>query len=166
MRWPNNVRVGVSLSVICWGVAKSRSTLIACGRVANPGRRGVFRHSIHRVSQELDDAIDVPVLRDVGRRDQHVISAAAVDGAAHRVARKPPAQRFGLDARMHLESVWKRRLGATVCDDLNRLKEPTAANVANMRVSGETFAQTRGQSRTQSPYCLQKTLVGDYALYG
>src|SRR4051812_17167117 len=48
-------------------------------------RSDIAQRGIHRIAQALDDRIDLRRRHDVGRRDDDVVAARAVDRAAHRI---------------------------------------------------------------------------------
>ena len=103
------------------------------------------------LAEPVDDHVDIAVAADVRRRQHDVIADAAVHGAAHRIAGKPARKRLGLDARMQLERGIERRSRGAIGDELDRLEQAAAPDIADMTVIAETFGQPPLEARAAVP---------------
>src|ERR1041385_6215968 len=97
---------------------------------------------IDRISQSLDDRVYPGVVDDKRRREEHVISARAVDRSAHRINQQSARHGFVLDPCMQLARWIKRLFGATIGHDLDPLKQTTAAQIADKRMIAEPLVET------------------------
>ena len=76
---------------------------------------------------------------------------AAVDGAAAGIDQQAAIEGVGLGALMQAERRIERRLGRAVRDQLDRLEQSAAANVADMGMIAEAVGQQRHQPRARAP---------------
>src|SRR5689334_20162473 len=97
---------------------------------------------IDRLSQPLDDRVDSSAVDDKRRREEHVISARAVDRSAHRINHQSARHGFMLDPCMQLAGWIKRLFGAAIGHDFDPLQQTAAARTADTRMTAEPFAAT------------------------
>src|SRR5947209_369826 len=96
---------------------------------------------IDRIAEAFDDDIDVLSRRNEGRCDQHMIAADAVDGSAHGIDYQSVAHGLSFDADIELEHRIERLLRVAVGNQLDRLKETPAADIADMMMIAEPLAE-------------------------
>src|ERR1041384_2504018 len=101
--------------------------------------RGVRRtetadRGIDRVAEPFDDRIDLLRVDDEWRREQHMVAARAVDGAAGRIDHHAARHCLALDARIELELGIERRLRRAILDELDTHEQAASADVADVGV--------------------------------
>src|SRR5260370_39127741 len=85
-------------------------------------------------SQPLDDGVDGAAVDNERRRQQHVVTPRAIDRSSHRINHQSARHSFTLDPRIHFALRIERFLGPTVRYNLEALKQPAAAHVADQRM--------------------------------
>ena len=110
-----------------------------------------FQRAVDGVAQPVDDHVDIVRCRDIGRREQDMIAAAAVHGSAGRVAAKPAFERGGLDPLVELERGIERRARGAIGNQFDRLEQAAAPDVADMPVIAETLGQPPLEMARRAP---------------
>src|SRR6266851_10471041 len=117
-------------------------------------------------SQPLDDGVDRAAVDNERRRQQHVVAAVAIDCSSHRINHQSARHRFALDPRIHFALRIERFLGSTVGYNLEPLKQPAAAHVADKRMIAEPLLQPPRQMRALRPDIGKQTVAADDPLHG
>jgi len=99
----------------------------------------VFDCGIDRIAQPLDDHLDVARRADVRRRQQHMVAAQPVHGAAARVAGEAVRKSRALDARVHFQFRIERCLAGAIRDNLDAVEQAAPAHVADVVMVAETL---------------------------
>src|SRR5579883_2598055 len=114
----------------------------------NENRSNTSRQRVvHCAAQAVDDLVDLACGDDEGRCQQDVVAARAVDRAAHWIDHQPAGHRRLLDPGVQLTGGIERRLGHPVLDQLDRLEQAAAADVADMGMVAEALAQPPAEMR-------------------
>ena len=90
----------------------------------------VRQRGIDRVAEAVDDGVDLRRVDDVGRREDHVVAALAVDRAAHRVAGQAAREGLALHPLVQLQRRVEDRLASR-----GRRTNSTAQNRPRPRMS-------------------------------
>jgi len=85
-------------------------------------------------AEALDYLVHIVGTDNEGRREQHVVSAHAVGGAASRITHQSSRHGLALDAGVEFERGIERLLGLTVLDQFDTEKQPAAADITDMGV--------------------------------
>src|ERR1700741_4099103 len=101
-----------------------------------------FQGAVDGLAKPVDDHVDIFSRRDIGRRQQHVIAAAAVDRAARRIAGKAALERRRLDFLVELESGIERLSRGAIGNQLDRPEQAAPTDVADMPVIAKTVGQS------------------------
>src|SRR5215469_12671717 len=120
---------------------------------------------IDRIAQPFDDYIDRGIVDDERWREQHVVAALSVRGAAHWIDHEPARHRLVLDARIELARRVEWLLGSAVGDQLEALQQAAAAHVADERMIAEALAQAAVEMRSLSAHIGEKIVTPDHALH-
>ena len=112
--------------------------------------------AVDRGAEPVDDHVDVIRRRDVGRREQDVVAAAAVHRPAGRVAGKPALERGGLDLLVELEGGIERLAAGAVGDQLDGLEQAAPADVADMAVIAEALGQPPLEMTAELPDAVEQ----------
>ena len=96
---------------------------------------------IDGVCETFDDRVDRAAVDDERRRQQHMIALRAIHRSAHRINHQSASHGFALDLRMQFALRIERLLGSAVGDDLQPLKQPAAAHVADKGMIAEPLLQ-------------------------
>jgi hypothetical protein len=95
-----------------------------------------------------------------------VITVPAVDRPASRIRHQPAAHALCLDARVKAQSRSEGCLGRAIGNELERAKQATAANVADVRVFGEPSCQRLREVFAARAHLGEQPLVADRVLHG
>ncbi len=116
--------------------------------------------------EPLDDGVDVCGVGDEGRRQQHVVAAHAVEGAAHRIDHQAAGHGLLLDAGVQLVLRIERLLAAPVCHQLDGLEQAASPHVADVMVVAEALAQAPRQVLALAAHVGQQIVAPDHLLHG
>ena len=94
-----------------------------------------FQGNVHRVAE--------PVMshREKGRRQQRVVAAAAVDGAAGRIAAEAAVECGRLDFLVQFHRRIERIAAIAVGHQFDRPEQPASSDIADMAVIAKTLGQ-------------------------
>src|SRR5215469_16440979 len=90
--------------------------------------------AVHGGAETVDNHVDVVLRRDIGRRQQHVIAAAAIHTAAGRVAGEAAFERRSSYFVVELEGGIERPSRRAILDQFDRLEQAATADVADVTV--------------------------------
>src|SRR3569832_1155696 len=117
------------------------------GRGASPLHRypskspRLVQCSVDRPAQPVDDLGDIGCGHDVGRRHDDVVAADAVDRAGGRIDVDALVEAGFLDPLVDPGVRVEWALGAAVLDELQRLEQAAAPDIADMRMVAEAVQQ-------------------------
>src|SRR5258708_18738304 len=94
-----------------------------------------------------------------------MVAVTAVHGSAPRVAAKPAFERRGLDPLMELERGIERRPGGAIGDQLDRLEQAAAADVADMPVIAEALGEPPFELNPKVLHSVEQPLLADDFLH-
>src|SRR5882757_2403881 len=124
-----------------------------------------FQSAVDGMAEPVDDHIDIFSRCDVGRRQQHVIAAAAVDRSARRITGKPAFERRRLDLVIELESRIERLSRGAIGDQLNRPEQAAPADVADVPVIAKTVGQLPLEMTAEFLHPVQQPFLADNPLH-
>src|SRR5215469_8295494 len=94
-----------------------------------------------------------------------MIAMLAVSGAAGRIAAEPAFECRRLDLLVQLEAWIERLLAGAILDQLDRLEQAAASDIADMAVIAEAFGQPLLEMLTQLLDVVEHLLLSDHPLH-
>src|SRR5215216_6998257 len=100
-----------------------------------------LQRAVDGLAKPVDDHVDILRRRDIGRREQDMIAAAAVHASARGIAAEAAFESDCLDALVQFQRRIERRAGGAVGDEFNGLEQAAAPDVADVPVIAEALGQ-------------------------
>src|SRR5690606_39480622 len=121
---------------------------------------------VDRALEPDDDLVDLVLRHDERGREQHMVAAAPVDGASHRIAKQSVLHGDALERRMQLQRRIEGLPGVPVLHELQADEQAAAPDVADVRMVAQRIAQARHQPLPSIPYLRQQPVPFDDSLDG
>ena len=115
-----------------------------------PHRRG-----IDRLAQTLHNRVHQGRIDDKGRRQQHMITAFAIDRPAHRIDHKATRHCFAFHACMKLEFCVEGLLAGSIGDEFEGLEQTASTYIADKGMIAESFVKPARETRSLHRYVRQ-----------